>query len=227
MEAEAKPFIQRFGVKEVENYFSPLPCRLFQHENIAPDSTLSIVTLGHQHERDLVGCEAASVATLAAVERLKPDLVVNSGTCGGWERKGAEIGKVYIADSVMFHDRRIPGDDDWGTQGLGNYPVWEKSTDIATQMGLDTGRVTTGSSLDLQPCDEVIIEREGGELKDMEGAAVAFVCSLMHVPILLIKSVTDLCDDSAPTLESFLNNLKKASENLSEANARLLELLFN
>lgn len=227
MEAEAKPFIQRFGVKEVEKYFSPLPCRLFQHENIAPDSTLSIVTLGRQHERDLVGCEAASVATLAAVERLKPDLVVNSGTCGGWERKGADIGKVYIADSVMFHDRRIPGDDDWGTQGLGNYPVWEKSTDIATQMGLDTGRVTTGSSLDLQPCDEVIIEREGGELKDMEGAAVAFVCSLMHVPILLIKSVTDLCDDSAPTLESFLNNLKKASENLSEANARLLELLFN
>ena len=127
----------------------------------------------------------------------------------------------------MFHDRRIPGDDDWDTQGLGNYSVWEKSTCIAKKLGLEMGRVTTGSSLDLQPCDEVIIEREGGELKDMEGAAVAFVCSLMNVPILLIKSVTDLCDDSAPTLESFQKNLKKASENLSEANANLLEILFS
>lgn len=227
MEAEAKPFIQRFGVKEVEKYFAPLPCRLFQHNDIAPNSTLSIVTLGRQYERDLLGCEAASVATLAAIERLKPDLIINSGTCGAWERKGAKIGKVYIADGVMFHDRRVPGDDDWGTQGLGNYPVWEKSIEIASKLNLDMGRVTTGSSLDLQPCDEVIIEREGGELKDMEGAAVAFVCSLLNVPILLIKSVTDLCDDTAPTLESFLNNLEKASENLSEANANLLELLLN
>lgn len=227
MESEAKPFILRFGMKEIEKFFSPLPCRLFQYNDTTRNSILSVVTLGRQHERDLVGCEAASVATLAAIERLKPDLIINSGTCGGWKRKGAEIGKVYVADSVMFHDRRIPGDDDWDTQGLGNYSVWEKSTCIAKKLGLEMGRVTTGSSLDLQPCDEVIIEREGGELKDMEGAAVAFVCSLMNVPILLIKSVTDLCDDSAPTLESFLKNLKKASENLSEANAYLLKILFS
>ena len=227
MEAEAKPFIQKFGVTERESFFAPLPCRLFRNEKTNEGHELSIVTLGRQHDRDLIGCEAASVATLAAIERLKPDLIVNSGTCGGWRRKGAEIGKVYVADSVMFHDRRVPGDNEWSTQGLGNYQVWERSTEAAKQMGIETGRVTTGSSLDLQPCDEEIIEREGGELKDMEGAAVAFVCSLMHTPVMLIKSVTDLCDDTASTLDSFLENLKKASEKLSEANASFLSLVLN
>ena len=127
----------------------------------------------------------------------------------------------------MFHDRRVPGDDEWDTQGLGNYPVWERSTETAERLGLETGKVTTGSSLDLQPCDEVIIEREGGELKDMEGAAVAFVCSLSGVPVMLIKSVTDLCDDSAPTLESFLKNLHRASERLAEVNRKAVALLLS
>lgn len=226
MQAEAQPFIDAFHVKECEEAFTPLPCRLYQAE-LGKDRKLSIVTLGRQHEHDLIGCEAASVATLAAVEKLHPDLVVNSGTCGGWKHKGAEIGKVYVADSVIFHDRRVPGDDEWDTQGLGNYPVWDRSAVTAERLGLETGKVTTGSSLDLQPCDEVIIEREGGELKDMEGAAVAFVCSLTGVPVMLIKSVTDLCDDSAPTLESFQKNLHLASERLAEVNKEVVALLLS
>lgn len=226
MQAEAQPFIDTFHVEEQEGAFAPLPCRLYQAV-FEGEKKLSIVTLGQQHERDLVGCEAASVATLAAVEKLHPDLVVNSGTCGGWARKGADIGKVYVADGVMFHDRRVPGDDKWDTQGLGNYPVWERSAEMADRLALETGKVTTGSSLDLQPCDEVIIEREGGELKDMEGAAVAFVCSLTGVPVMLIKSVTDLCDDSAPTLDSFLKNLRLASERLAEVNRKAVELLLS
>ena len=208
MQAEAQPFIDAFNVKEQEGAFAPLPCRLYQGEPKA-GKKLSIVTLGRQHERDLVGCEAASVATLAAVEKLH------------------DIGNVYVADSVMFHDRRVPGDDDWDTQGLGNYPVWEGSMELAEKLALETGKVTTGSSLDLQPCDEVIIEREGGELKDMEGAAVAFVCSLTGVPVMLVKSVTDLCDDSAPTLEAFLKNLHLASERLAEVNRKAVELLLS
>ena len=226
MQAEAQPFIDAFHVKEQEGAFAPLPCRLYQTE-AEVGKKLSIVTLGRQHDRDLVGCEAASVATLAAIEKLHPDLVINSGTCGAWARKGADIGKVYVADSVMFHDRRVPGDDAWDTQGLGNYPVWEHSGEVARKLSLETGRVTTGSSLDLQPCDEVIIEREGGELKDMEGAAVAFVCSLTGVPVMLIKSVTDLCDASASTLETFQKNLCQASEHLAEVNRKIVGLLLS
>ena len=224
MRAEAQPFIEHYGVKPLDGFFAPLPC-LCYHASIQ-DSDLYIVLNGEQHGSDLVGCEAASVATLAAIQKIQPDLVINSGTCGAFRSNGAQIGDVYLGKAVMFHDRRVPGDDAWGTQGLGNYPVWEGTAELAKKLGFKLGKVTTGSSLDMQPCDEEIIRQNHGELKDMEGAAVAFVCSLFHVPILFVKSVTDLCDSGAATFEEFSRNLALASEQLRKANVRIIDALI-
>lgn len=226
MQAEAQPFIDAFGIAEEPNFFAPLPCRLYSAQ-LSDDTTLHVVLNGQQHGSDLVGCEAASVATLAAIQRLHPDLVINSGTCGAFKCNGANIADVYIGHSVMFHDRRVPGDDEWGTQALGNYPVWEGSSQLASTLGFKMGKVTTGSSLDMQPCDLAIIKENHGELKDMEGAAVAFVCSLFSTPILFVKSVTDLCDSGAETFEEFSKNLKAASEALRYANERIIKHLVN
>lgn len=223
MRAEAKPFIEHFGVELQKDFFAPLPCLCFK--GMAGGHQLYIVLNGAQHDSDLVGCEAASVATLAAIQKIQPDLVINSGTCGAFKSNGAQIGDVYLGSGVMFHDRRVPGDDEWGTQALGNYPVWSGTQALAERLGFKLGKVTTGSSLDMQPCDEQIIRENHGELKDMEGAAVAFVCSLFQVPILFVKSVTDLCDSGAETYEEFSKNLALASENLRQANIQIIKSL--
>lgn len=224
MQAEAQPFIDHYGVEEVKDFFAPLPCKLYSIT--IGDSTLNIVLNGQQHGSDLVGCEAASVATLAAIQKLNPDIVVNSGTCGAFKSDGAEIAQVYLGNAVMFHDRRVPGDDEWGTQALGNYPVYNKVEEMASALGLKLGKVTTGSSLDMQPCDLEIIKANGGQLKDMEGAAVAFVCSLFQKPVLFVKSVTDLCDSGAETFEEFTRNLAQACETLRLANIRVIDFLL-
>lgn len=220
MRTEARPFVEHFGMEEVEGFFNPLPCRLYRRGD------LCVVLNGEQHGSDLVGCEAASVATLSAIQMLSPDLVINSGTCGAFKSNGAEIGRVYLGSGCMFHDRRVPGDDEWGTQALGNYPVWNGTEALAERLGLETAKVTTGSSLDMQPCDLQIIKENNGELKDMEGAAVGFVCSLMKVPVLFVKSVTDLCDSGAETYEEFSKNLVLASEELRKVNIRIIEELL-
>ena len=225
MRAEAGPFIEHYGVKLLEGFFEPLPCQCYHTQ--VHGSDLYIVLNGEQHGSDLVGCEAASVATLAAIQKIQPDLVINSGTCGAFLSNGANIGDVYLGSSVMFHDRRVPGDDAWGTQALGNYPVWEGTTALAQKLGFKLGKVTTGSSLDMQPCDEQVIRENHGELKDMEGAAIAFVCSLFQLPILFVKSVTDLCDSGAATYEEFSKNLALASENLRQANVRIIDELLS
>lgn len=224
MEQEVAPFIEHYGVEEKKGAFAPLPCELYQKQ-LNDDTLLSIVINGKQHGSSLVGCEAAAVATLKALETLKPDLVINSGTCGGFKSKGADIANVYIGNGVMFHDRRVPGDDEWGTQALGNYPLYERSAEIAEALGMKMGKVTTGSSLDMQPCDLEIIQENGGELKDMEAAAVAFVCSLMNMPCMLVKSVTDLVDGGEKTYDEFIKNLGKASEALREANIKIIDYL--
>lgn len=223
MVAEAKPFIDRYGIKKVDNFFSPLPCQLYEGE--VEGTRLCVVLNGQMHGSDLVGCEAASVATTAAIQRLDPDLIINSGTCGAFRKHGAEIAEVYIGNKAMFHDRRVPGDDNWQTQSIGNYNVWPGSETLAHSLGMKMGKVTTGSSLDMQPCDLEVIETNGGQLKDMEGAAVAFVCSLFSKPILFVKSVTDLCDSGAETYEEFSRNLGRACETLKAANERIIDYL--
>lgn len=223
MVAEAKPFIERYGIKEVKDFFAPLPCLLYEGE--VNGSKLYVVLNGRQNGSDLVGCEAATVAALSAIQRLNPDIIINSGTCGAFKSNGADIADVYIGSGVMFHDRRVPGDDSWGTQSLGNYPVWEGSAALASSLGFKMGKVTTGSSLDMQPCDLDIIKANGGQLKDMEGAAIGFVCSLLHKPILYVKSVTDLCDGGAETYEEFSRNLSRACESLRDANEKVIEHL--
>ncbi len=223
MVAEVKPFIDEYGLRKAEGFFAPLPCMLYEGE--VNGARLYVVLNGQQHGSDLVGCEAAAVATTVAIQRLKPDLVINSGTCGAFGANGASIAKIYIGNGVMFHDRRVPGDDAWSTQSLGNYPVWEGSRQLAEQLGYDMGKVTTGSSLDMQPCDLEIIRQHGGELKDMEGAAIGFVCSLYKTPVLYVKSVTDLCDNGAETFEEFSRNLHAASDELRKANKRVIEAL--
>lgn len=223
MEAEAAPFIERYSLRERKGAFSPLPCRLFEGRVGATE--LFVALNGRQHERDLVGCEAATLTTIEALRLLQPDLVINTGTCGAFRSRGAEIGKVYIGSGAMFHDRRVPGDDRWGTQSVGNYPVWQGSEELAQRLGLPMAKVTTGSSLDMQPCDLRVIEEHGGELKDMEGSAVGFVASLYSVPVLYVKAVTDLLDSPAPTYQQFTLNLTTATAALHQANRRVVAAL--
>ena len=267
MRAEAQPLIDSLGLKEQEGFFSPLPCKYLSPalskregevqccEPLLGRGWGGVVLNGVSHDRDLIGCEAAAVTTQAAIQKLQPDLVISVGTCGGWQRYGARVGQTYIADGVMFHDRRVPGDNEWDTQGLGNYPVWEGSWRVAEALGLPMGKVTTGSSFDLSPEEETLIDANGGRLKEMEGAAVAFVCSLYKVPVMLVKAVTNLRDVTSPQppptppkgenslsffaskanklergevdnqMDDFHENLKRASLSLKETLVKIIEKL--
>lgn len=223
MRAEAQPLIERLALRAVPGFFTPLPCLLYRGS--VGGCGIFVVCNGVQHDRDLVGCEAATATTMAAIQQLRPDIIISSGTCGGWMRHGAEVGRVYLGNGVMFHDRHIPGDNKYGTQTLGNYPVWEGTEALARHLGLSMGKVTTGSSFDMTAEEEAVIEQNGGQLKEMEGAAVAFVCSLYNVPVLLVKAVTNLRDAPDDDSLAFRANLRRASEALLLANVRIIHAL--
>ena len=230
MRAEAQPLIDYYGLEEQEGFFSPLPCKLYRPSSKLPSLNregvgVSLILNGVDHDRDLIGCEAAAITTQVAIQKLKPDLVISVGTCGGWQRYGAKVGQAYVADGVMFHDRRVPGDNAWDTQGLGNYPVWEGSWKLAEALGLPMGKVTTGSSFDLSEEEDRLIDENGGRLKEMEGAAVAFVCSLYQVPVMLVKAVTNLRDAESEDISDFHENLKKASLSLTETIKKIITTL--
>jgi 5'-methylthioadenosine nucleosidase len=57
---------------------------------------------------DSVGTISSALVTYAAIQSLKPDLIINAGTAGGFKARGATVGDIFIASHSAFHDRRIP-----------------------------------------------------------------------------------------------------------------------
>ena len=155
------------------------------------------------------------------IEALRPDLVVSAGTAGGFKAKGAAIGDVFLsAEPVVFHDRRIglPG---FKEMGIGSYPCVDTAS-MAQSLGLKRGVVTSGSSLDHPEADLAVMRETGGSVKEMEAAAIAWVCMLRGAPFLGVKAITDLLDGGNATEDEFIANLERASARLTEELVRVI-----
>lgn len=217
MEAEASPFVKHLGLAEEDGFFpSEVPFLAFSGEH--KSTKVTVITLGKDAVYgtgvDNVGTVPASLATFLALSKLggKVDMVMNAGTCGGFGRKGAQIGDVFLTTGVANHDRRIPipGFD---TYGIGKLPTLD-STEMASTLGFKTGTCTTGNSLDYTERDAEIMKDNDASVKDMEAAAIAWVAKTVGVPYLGVKVVTDIVDGEHPAQEEFLANLASAAKSL-------------
>jgi len=222
MEDEARPIIQELNLIHSGKLLSPLPMEFY--EGKYKSINIDLVTSGKcdKHNVDNVGPQAAILNTATAVSRLQPDLIINPGTAGGFIGAGGSIGDVYLSyPMICYHDRRIPlpGFDAYG---IGSYYCYD-TRDIASSLGLKTGIVSTGSSLDYTDKDLELIKSYGGVVKEMEAASIAWVADLYKVPFFAIKSITDLVDSSTPTEEEYIRNLTSASISLSREVVRVID----
>lgn len=223
MEAEALPVCRMLSAHEVPGS-PPLPLRLFEAHVGECLVVVAVNGRDPRHGVDSIGTEAAAVTTYEVVRRYEPELVVSAGTAGGWSSRGAFIGDVYVSrDRFVHHDRRIamPG---WDAYGVGGYPVADMAQ-LAVALNLKQGLVTTSNSLDENEDDRRMIAVNGGEVKEMEAAAVAYVADLMNVPMMALKAITDLVDHHTATAEQFAANLALASQRLAEVLVEALRFL--
>lgn len=223
MRAEAQSIIDALQLVEDSSFCPGLPMRGWtgEYKNLQ----LSLVINGEDPETglDLIGTQAATLATQFAIDKYDPQLIVNAGTAGAFGENGAKIGDVFLSrDHVVFHDRRVPIAG-WDKQSIGYFPVLDVSELVS--FGFKMGVVTTGNSLDMPEHDEENIRKIGGEIKEMEAAAVAWVARLHEVPLFCVKAVTDLMDSGIPTHEEFDQNLKLATENLQKGVKKIIDFL--
>ncbi|MGH1503521.1 MAG: 5'-methylthioadenosine nucleosidase [Acidimicrobiales bacterium] len=225
MEAEARPVRAALGL-----HAEPASLHPAFPSAMAADGPLAVATNGTdpRFEIDAIASQPAVVTTLTAAESHRPDLVISAGTAGGFEGRGGAIGDVFVStEPVRFHDRRvdIPG---WDAYGEGSYPVADlgpERDDLLSAMGAKPGRMTTGNSLDAPPVDLATMDRFGADAKDMEAAAVAWVCEHLGVDFLAVKAITDLVDHPEATAEQFRRNLGLATERLAAAVGSLVGAL--
>eukprot|EP00980_Cylindrotheca_fusiformis_P000472 scaffold119_cov131-Cylindrotheca_fusiformis.AAC.2 len=225
MEAEAKPFADHLGLQEEKGFFpNHVPFIAFVGEH--HQTKVTVVTLGKDTVYgtgvDNVGTVTASLATELALAKYKGsvDLVINAGTCGGFQRKGAGIADVFLTTGVANHDRRIPipGFDKYG---IGKLETMDP-TKMAKSLGYKTGICTTGNALDKTEKDDEIMKENDASIKDMEAGAIAWVAAMNEVPYLGVKVVTDIVDGGIPAQEEFMENLGAAAKSLQLALPKVL-----
>jgi 5'-methylthioadenosine nucleosidase len=235
MEAEATPFVEHLELKPVEDFF-PSNTPFLAFSGAHGKTKVTVITMGkdtvYETGVDNVGTVPASLATYLAVEKIKTmndgndlvDLILNAGTCGGFNRMGGAIGDVYLTSGVANHDRRIaiPGFTEYGH---GKIASDIDPTNMAKELGFKTGIASTSNSLDkTDTCDE-IMKDHNASVKDMEAAAIAYIAKMQNLPYMGVKVITDIVDGGRPSQDEFFENLASAAKSLQSALPKVMDYL--
>jgi len=224
---EALPIINSLALTELKDALHPeLPMRCFEKTIGSFKLSLVISGLDQRHEVDNIGSEAATLMAYETITQLKPDLIISAGTAGGFSKRGASIGTIYLSEEhFVYHDRHVPLDG-FNQSAVGKYPA-AKISRLAKNLLLKTGVISTGSSLEKNDKDIIVIDQHNAVAKEMEAAGIAWVAMLFKVPIMALKSITNLLDQDNQSEQEFVKNLAFASSCLHDKVLELVDYLQN
>lgn len=163
-----------------------------------------------------IGKVNAGICAQILVDLYQVSHIINTGIAGGLANH-INIGDIVIGSEFIYHDVDATG---FG-YALGEIPrmnklVFEADNALVTlALSLDShfpdiqlleGRILSGdqfiASIEVK---EKITREFAGVAVEMEGAAIAHVAWLNHIPFLAIRAISDKADDSAsvdyPTFE--------------------------
>lgn len=225
MRIEAEPLLSLLGSKKIIPSWSEHTAFEFydaKFENL--ELIIGLAGVDPVHAFDAVGTVPAALLAHLSVTHYSPDLVLNAGTCGGFQERGHQLAQVFIGTRhVVFHHRRssLPA---MRSYGIGQYPV-ARSEKLRLALELPEGTVSSGDALDYSKEDAEYMSENGGTLKEMEAAAIGWVCSFSQTPFLPVKSITDFVDHPADTGEQFMKNYGVAVTKLTGEVMRILSYL--
>lgn len=220
MEEEALPLIEYYALKKIRFHN---PITVYGNQDLS--LILSLNGKSKEFNVDNIGSQAATLNTHIVIEKYNPGLIINCGTAGGFKSRNANIGDVYIADKcICYHDRRIPLPGGFEEYGYGNYQVISSDV-LAAKCGLKQGIISTGDAFDASQEDLDTMKKNNVDVKEMEAAAIAWVCQLNGIDFTALKAITDFVDEPHKTGDDFLSNLNFASSKLKEKTIKLIDFL--
>lgn len=194
---------------------------------------------GKLEDRDVVivrcgiGKVCAGAVTALLIAEYRVSCVINTGSAGGIGH-GLKVGDTVFSTKVAYHDADLtifgykPGQ-------MAAHPLYfeadaqlistaEEAAHHLTDFkgSIKKGVVLSGDQFISDPDKKLSLVETFPEalVAEMEGAAVAQICSDCHVPFLIIRAVSDCAEEGNPmTYEEFL---PLASEN----SARLVQALI-
>ena len=224
--AEGMGFAEQLGLEDRGRLDPRLPAHWWSGRVGSLPLEIAVAFAGRDpdHGVDRIGTVAAALAGYKLCRAFEPDLLVNAGTCGGFQARGGEVGSIYVADGgILFHDHhiQIPG---WDAFGVGRIPAGP-TNEVVEALGAVRGVVSTGDSFTPTPQELAFFEREQVAAKEMEAAAIARLARDLGIPFLAVKAVTDLVDAPEPEHEAFERNLARVSSLLQVRLSRFVDWL--
>lgn len=150
-----------------------------------------------------IGKVNAAMSTTILLEKYQPDVVINTGSAGGYD-ENLDVGAIVISDEVRHHDvdATIFG---YEMGQVPQMPVGFKADarlmEVAEQAVAEvgehqsaTGLITTGDSFMNDPVRVETVRNYFPTMKavEMEAAAVAQVCYQFATPFVVIRALSDI-----------------------------------
>ena len=169
-----------------------------------------------------VGMTNAAMTAQLLIDRYKPKQILFTGICGGIDPENA-IGDIVIPEFWVTHDYGLYNQDGFSTGAIYVYLSEEAGSDTVTFFPVDEGLLETAENTEpeLKPIlgripqirvggngssgnsfiDQVekrewLKEKLDAQIVDMESAAVVQVAGINGVPVLVVRSCSDLAGGS-------------------------------
>lgn len=173
-----------------------------------------------------IGKVNAAIATTLLIEQYEPNIVLNTGSAGGFN-DSLEVGTVVISDEVRHHDvdatafgyelGQVPGMPP-------SYLADQKLVDIAKEAVEDigehahaTGLIASGDVFMSNPERVKLVQGQFPSMiaAEMEAAAVAQVCHQFGTPFVVIRALSDIAGkESSISFDEFLPLAAKHSSEI-------------
>jgi len=181
-----------------------------------------------------IGKVAAAVGTAILLDEHQPDVVINTGSAGGFD-SSLNVGDVVISTEVRHHDADVTA---FGYEigQMAGQPAAFKADDklmAVAEQALATmqdkhavrGLICTGDAFVCSAERQADIRRNFPSViaVEMEASAIAQTCHQFQVPFVVVRAISDVADKESPM--SFDEFLPLAAQSSSEMVIKMVELL--
>lgn len=163
-----------------------------------------------------IGKVNAAMSTTILLEKYQPDVVINTGSAGGFDTT-LKVGDIVISDEVRHHDVDVTafGYEIGQMAGMpAGYRSDEKLIEVAKQAVTEVGEhpyalglICSGDVFMSNPVRVEAVRKEFPAMKavEMEAAAVAQVCYQFGTPFVVIRALSDIAgQESNISFDEFL-----------------------
>ncbi len=168
------------------------------------------------------GKVAAAGSTQYTISRWAPQLIINIGTCGGFEGD-VNKGEIILADRTIIYDiYEQMGDPD---EHIQHYSTKIDNDWLSEPLPLEVRRtLLVSGDRDLLSSEiEMLKSKYGAIAGDWESGAIAWVCAKNNTKCLILRGVTDLVGPSGG--EAYGGNVHNYYQNTEIIIKRLVDSL--